>query len=55
MEGLSLRVNRRSFFLDSTVTSSTGLELYMDAAMSVGFGGYLLVNSSRGNGSLTCV
>ena len=55
MEGLSLGVNGRSFFLDSTVTSSPGLELYMDSAMSVGFGGYLLVNSSRENGSLTCV
>ena len=54
MEGLSLKVKGHSFFLDSTVTSSPDLELYTDAAMSLGFGVILLVDSSRGNGSLTC-
>ena len=42
MEGLSLGVNGHSFFLDSTVTSSPALELYMDAAMSVGCGGLFI-------------
>ena len=42
MEGLSLEVKGRSFFLDSTVTSSPDLELYTDAPMSVGFGGYFI-------------
>lgn len=32
--------NGRSFFLDSTVSTSPDLELYTDAASSVGFGGY---------------
>ena len=32
--------NGRSFFLDSTVTSSPDLELYTDAISLVGFGGY---------------
>jgi len=32
--------NGRSFFLDSSVTPSPDLELYTDAASSVGFGGY---------------
>ena len=32
--------NGRSFFLDSTVSTSSDLELYTDAASSVGFGGY---------------
>ena len=33
--------NGRSFFLESFVTTSPDLELYTDAASSVGFGGYL--------------
>ena len=32
--------NGRSFFLDSFVTSSPDLELYTDAASTIGFGGY---------------
>ena len=32
--------NGRSFFLDTTVSTSPDLELYTDAASSVGFGGY---------------
>ena len=32
--------NGRSFFLDTAITPSPGLELYTDAAGSVGFGGY---------------
>ena len=32
--------NGRSFFLDSTVTPSPKLELFTDAASTVGFGGY---------------
>ena len=32
--------NGRSFFLDSTVSTAPDLELYTDAASSVGFGGY---------------
>ena len=32
--------NGRSFFSDSTVFTSPDLELYTDAASSVGFGGY---------------
>ena len=32
--------NRRSFFLDSTVTPSPDLELFTDAASTVGFGAY---------------
>ena len=42
MEGPSLGVNGHSFFLDSTVTSSPDLELYTDATMLVGFGGYFI-------------
>ena len=33
--------NGRSFFLDSRVTSSLDLQLYTDAASTVGFGGFL--------------
>ena len=32
--------NGRPFFLDSFVTSSPDLELYTDAASTIGFGGY---------------
>ena len=32
--------NGRSFFLDSSVTPTPELEMYTDAASSVGFGGY---------------
>lgn len=35
-----LKWNGRSFFLDSFVTSSPDLELYTDAATTVGFTGY---------------
>ena len=33
--------NGRSFFLDSFVTSTPDLELYTDAASTIGFGGYV--------------
>ena len=38
----------RSFFLDSTVSTSPDLELYTDAASSVGFGGYFNGQWSQG-------
>ena len=53
--------NGRSFFLDSRVTSSRDLQLYTDAASTIGFGGFfngkwfqgrwppnLLINKSKG-------
>jgi len=46
--------NGRSFFLDTAVTPSPDLELYTDAAGSVGFGVILTGNGFRAGGPLVC-
>ena len=45
--------NGRSFFLDSAVTSSLDIELFTDAASTIGLGAILMVNGSKGGGPLT--
>ena len=46
--------NGRSFFLDTAITPSPDLDLYTDAAGSVGFGGFLTGNGFRAGGPLIC-
>ena len=42
--------NGHSFFLNSSITPSPHMELFTDAASTIGFGGTLMGNGSREGG-----